>query len=613
MGPLFSVGLFIIAFSLYDSLDLGKHVNPGGTEGFSGAGKADPSASTSQDASSRSERPLEVSQEELWREVDRMRSERNVVGDSGWTSEWVTSRENRLGDLINELRVRERMHRLAPYRLQAVVDYLESKYSVEALDEIIRDVKEKGVGSSFYNESKIDRDLPKEGALKASVGDKRFFLDQNSGMEGTTRKIYSFSNRPAKTDVQKDPSPWPISGSLGALATTVGGVMYMHSFQGGATLLSLGLIFILYTMFVWWRDVLRESTLEGHHTKVVQLGPRYGFIVSEVMFLFALFRASSHSSLAPTARRAILVRKEKRANSVIQDILILELMLSSGEEVFIERGKSRVASRLTDFSKSEEYLSFDHPEHEGAALDVRSTVKERRKGPCSFSPCSDDALLARGATYLLREGRKPMELDFGKAYGRSASSTLGIVFSIDIRGPFNSEVGSQYTDTPVIDRDLSLVTGEHSKGKPALAFSTPTGISLGGRSELLTLSLDHKPLGGCEPKERLDGMKLDQRERKHDQSDLVSEAGREGIEAHGAKIKAASAFRSALWLLAIKSEVTFGRGETSTWDNLSLGYDLNSTFKKEPDQANQEIGSDEGERELLLKEGESLLLVAIKW
>ena len=100
-----------------------------------------------------------------------------------------------------------------------------------------------------------------------------------------------------------DPSPWPISGSLGTLATTVGGVMYMHSFQGGATLLSLGLIFILYTMFVWWRDVLRESTLEGHHTKVVQLGPRYGFIpfiVSEVMFLFAFFWASFHSSLAPT-------------------------------------------------------------------------------------------------------------------------------------------------------------------------------------------------------------------------------------------------------------------------------------------------------------------------
>ncbi|GJY83516.1 putative NADH dehydrogenase, NADH:ubiquinone reductase, partial [Tanacetum coccineum] len=28
-------------------------------------------------------------------------------------------------------------------------------------------------------------------------------------------------------------------------------------------------------------------------------------------------------------------------------------------------------------------------------------------------------------------------------------------------GPSNSEVGSQYTNTPVIDRDLSLVTSEH--------------------------------------------------------------------------------------------------------------------------------------------------------
>ena len=77
----------------------------------------------------------------------------------------------------------------------------------------------------------------------------------------------------------------------------------MHSFTGGATLLSLGSIFIPYTMFVRWRDVVRESTYEGHHTFVVQLGLRYGmilFIVSEVMFFLAFFRAFFHSSLAPT-------------------------------------------------------------------------------------------------------------------------------------------------------------------------------------------------------------------------------------------------------------------------------------------------------------------------
>ncbi|CAK9173709.1 unnamed protein product, partial [Ilex paraguariensis] len=100
-----------------------------------------------------------------------------------------------------------------------------------------------------------------------------------------------------------DPSPWPISVFTRSFGNHRRRCDVHAPIQGGATLLSLGLIFLLYTMFVWWRDVLRESTLEGHHTKVVQLGPRYGFllfIVSEVMFFFAFFRASSHSSLAPT-------------------------------------------------------------------------------------------------------------------------------------------------------------------------------------------------------------------------------------------------------------------------------------------------------------------------
>nr|ADT62141.1 cytochrome oxidase subunit 3 [Isoetes engelmannii] len=100
-----------------------------------------------------------------------------------------------------------------------------------------------------------------------------------------------------------DPSPWPILGSLGALASTTGGVMYMHFFTGGGMLLGSGLGMILYTMFLWWRDVIRESTHEGHHTKMVQLGLRYGFIlfiVSEVMFFLAFFWAFFHSSLAPT-------------------------------------------------------------------------------------------------------------------------------------------------------------------------------------------------------------------------------------------------------------------------------------------------------------------------
>jgi len=83
----------------------------------------------------------------------------------------------------------------------------------------------------------------------------------------------------------------------------MGAVMYMHGYIGGGSMLSLGILMILYAMFVWWRDVVREATFEGHHTSFVQLGLRYGmilFIVSEIMFFVAFFWAFFHSSLAPT-------------------------------------------------------------------------------------------------------------------------------------------------------------------------------------------------------------------------------------------------------------------------------------------------------------------------
>jgi cytochrome c oxidase subunit 3 len=99
-----------------------------------------------------------------------------------------------------------------------------------------------------------------------------------------------------------DPSPWPFFGAMGALTLTTGAVMFLHSFEGGKFLFFLGLTILLYTMFVWWRDVIRESTFSGHHTKQVQNGLRYGmilFIVSEIMFFFAFFWAFFHSSLAP--------------------------------------------------------------------------------------------------------------------------------------------------------------------------------------------------------------------------------------------------------------------------------------------------------------------------
>jgi len=59
---------------------------------------------------------------------------------------------------------------------------------------------------------------------------------------------------------------------------------------------------LLYSIYMWWRDVVREATLEDQHTFPVQRSLRFGmilFIVSEIMFFFAFFWAFFHSSLSP--------------------------------------------------------------------------------------------------------------------------------------------------------------------------------------------------------------------------------------------------------------------------------------------------------------------------
>ena len=97
-----------------------------------------------------------------------------------------------------------------------------------------------------------------------------------------------------------DPSPWPLVGALAAGTLAVGGVLYMHEITGW--LVPIGFVLVLLTMYLWWRDVVREAEVEGHHTPIVQIGLRYGmalFIASEVMFFSAFFWAYFDASLYP--------------------------------------------------------------------------------------------------------------------------------------------------------------------------------------------------------------------------------------------------------------------------------------------------------------------------
>jgi heme/copper-type cytochrome/quinol oxidase subunit 3 len=100
-----------------------------------------------------------------------------------------------------------------------------------------------------------------------------------------------------------DPSIMPFITALSALTLTSGSVMYFHGYTLGLETTFFGFFSVLSCMFLWWRDIVREGTLEGCHTNIVQLGLRYGvilFIVSEVMFFVAFFWAFFAASLAPT-------------------------------------------------------------------------------------------------------------------------------------------------------------------------------------------------------------------------------------------------------------------------------------------------------------------------
>ena len=129
---------------------------------------------------------------------------------------------------------------------------------------------------------------------------KNFYFFFLNSFEYPLKKTIFFFNFKEKFKLFKtthpyhlvDPSPWPFTASLGAFMFTTGLVLYMHKYTGGWHLLMTGFFIILFVMFTWWRDVIREATFEDKHNAVVQKGLKLGmilFILSEVMFFFAFF------------------------------------------------------------------------------------------------------------------------------------------------------------------------------------------------------------------------------------------------------------------------------------------------------------------------------------
>jgi len=98
------------------------------------------------------------------------------------------------------------------------------------------------------------------------------------------------------------PSPWPLSTSIALFVLTTSAVLTMHNFVSTAWIFFSGLILVVYSMILWFRDVVAEGTYKGNHTLAVQKGISIGvalFIISEVFFFLAIFWAYFHSGLSP--------------------------------------------------------------------------------------------------------------------------------------------------------------------------------------------------------------------------------------------------------------------------------------------------------------------------
>ena len=99
-----------------------------------------------------------------------------------------------------------------------------------------------------------------------------------------------------------NPSPWPLISAFSLFNSLTGIILFFNAKSIGILISIFGFIYLVFSVYFWFSDIIREGTFEGKHTLIVQRGLKLGmilFIVSEVMFFFSFFWAYFHFSLSP--------------------------------------------------------------------------------------------------------------------------------------------------------------------------------------------------------------------------------------------------------------------------------------------------------------------------
>jgi len=96
------------------------------------------------------------------------------------------------------------------------------------------------------------------------------------------------------------PRPWPILSALISW-NIVSYILWRFSSNLKINFLLFNLILIT-TAFIWWTNIIKETTNQGTHFNTITKGLKLGiilFITSEVLFFFSFFWAYFHSSVSP--------------------------------------------------------------------------------------------------------------------------------------------------------------------------------------------------------------------------------------------------------------------------------------------------------------------------
>nr|DBA43967.1 TPA: COX3 [Bombus confusus] len=95
-------------------------------------------------------------------------------------------------------------------------------------------------------------------------------------------------------------SPWPIICSFNLLNLLLSIILWIY--LNNLILLFINLSILLMSSFMWFRDIIRESTFQGMHSLYILSMLKFSmimFIVSELFFFISFFWTFFHNSISP--------------------------------------------------------------------------------------------------------------------------------------------------------------------------------------------------------------------------------------------------------------------------------------------------------------------------